>query len=278
MSVTLSNPTSALSGKEVILTTGTHTITGPFTFDRDPSAPFAVTSGSAVVANLDADKVDGIEGTALLPKAGGTITGALTVNGAQTNTTTLDVQGTVTLSTLLNVSGVVTLGNADSTVKAGASTETMKLGGVIDVDSTQQGTGANTSDTVLRTYTLPANAFNANGRVLKITAWGSFGANANAKTVRIKWNGLAGTTVVANTLSVNNQNWIAIGHIVRTGSNTQDTFGYTLISSPSQDLVATFGTAAVTDTGTIDIVISGQNGSAVANDIRYEGSIIEFLN
>lgn len=35
------------------------TLTGLLTFDRDPSAPLAVTSGSAVVANLDADKVDG---------------------------------------------------------------------------------------------------------------------------------------------------------------------------------------------------------------------------
>jgi len=36
-------------------------ITGAKTFDLDPSAPFIVTSGSAVVTNLDADKVDGKE-------------------------------------------------------------------------------------------------------------------------------------------------------------------------------------------------------------------------
>lgn len=35
------------------------TITGLWTFDRDPSAPFAVTPGSAVVTNLDADLLDG---------------------------------------------------------------------------------------------------------------------------------------------------------------------------------------------------------------------------
>lgn len=39
------------------------------TFDRDPDAPFAVTASSAVVTNLDADKVDGIEGAALALKA-----------------------------------------------------------------------------------------------------------------------------------------------------------------------------------------------------------------
>lgn len=62
MSVTVSNPTSNLSGKEVVLTAGTHTVTGAWTFDRDPSAPFAVTAGSAKVTNLDADKLDGLDG------------------------------------------------------------------------------------------------------------------------------------------------------------------------------------------------------------------------
>lgn len=40
------------------------TQTGLITFDRDPSAPFAVTSGSAKVANLDADLLDGLDGSA----------------------------------------------------------------------------------------------------------------------------------------------------------------------------------------------------------------------
>jgi hypothetical protein len=39
------------------------TITGAWTFDRDPSAPFLVTSGSAVVTNLDADMLDGQHGS-----------------------------------------------------------------------------------------------------------------------------------------------------------------------------------------------------------------------
>jgi hypothetical protein len=39
------------------------------TFDRDPDAPFAVTASSAVVPNLDADKVDGYEASALLARA-----------------------------------------------------------------------------------------------------------------------------------------------------------------------------------------------------------------
>ncbi len=45
------------------LTDGAATVqTGLVTFDRDPLPPFAVTSGSAVVTNLDADKLDGQHG------------------------------------------------------------------------------------------------------------------------------------------------------------------------------------------------------------------------
>jgi len=41
-----------------------YTQTGLVTFDRDPDVPFAVTSGSAVVTNLDADLLDGEQGSA----------------------------------------------------------------------------------------------------------------------------------------------------------------------------------------------------------------------
>lgn len=42
------------------------TVTNLFTFNRSSSAPFAVNSGAAKVSNLDADKVDGYEGSTLL--------------------------------------------------------------------------------------------------------------------------------------------------------------------------------------------------------------------
>lgn len=46
-----------------------YTQTGLITFDRDPDAPFAVSSSSAVVTNLDADKLDGQHGTYYLDRA-----------------------------------------------------------------------------------------------------------------------------------------------------------------------------------------------------------------
>lgn len=254
--------------------TNLFTFTGLQTFNRGAAAPFAVDAASLKVANLDADKLDGVDGAAYATLAGAEVLTNKTLTSPTVNAATL----TGTLAGTPTASGAWTWTSADSTTKVGTSTETVKAFGVINTDTAQQGTGANVTDTALFTYSLPANAFSATNKVIHITAWGSFAANGNTKTVRIKWNGLAGTTVVASASSVNNQNWVLKGDIVRTGNSTQDLLGYALVSSPSQDLFTSFGTATATDTGAIDIVISAQNGSAVANDTVYHGSIIEFGN
>lgn len=59
--VVIANTTANISGKTVILAERDHTITGSWTFSRSPSAPFSVTASSAVVTNLDADKLDGLD-------------------------------------------------------------------------------------------------------------------------------------------------------------------------------------------------------------------------
>jgi len=68
-----------------------YTQTGLITFDRDPSAPFAVTSGSAKVANLDVDLLDGQDGTAYHDLTQGT--GTLPVAHGGTGATSLTAHG-----------------------------------------------------------------------------------------------------------------------------------------------------------------------------------------
>lgn len=63
MAITVLNTDAGLSGKTIVTAEGAHTVDGLHTFDRDPNAPFAVSAGSAVVTNLDADKLDGQEGS-----------------------------------------------------------------------------------------------------------------------------------------------------------------------------------------------------------------------
>lgn len=61
--IAVANTTSNIQAQTVILAGRDQTITGLHTFDRDPSAPFAVSANSAVVTNLDADKLDGLDWT-----------------------------------------------------------------------------------------------------------------------------------------------------------------------------------------------------------------------
>lgn len=68
MSVLVLNNDANVSGKTLLLAENADTITGLKTFDRDPSAPFAVSASSAVVTNLDADKLDGLDGSGFVRK------------------------------------------------------------------------------------------------------------------------------------------------------------------------------------------------------------------
>jgi len=75
--IQVANTDADLSNNTLLTEENAYTITGLHTFSRSTNAPFAVNSGAAVVANLDADKLDGIEATGFV-KANGTV--ALTAN------------------------------------------------------------------------------------------------------------------------------------------------------------------------------------------------------
>jgi hypothetical protein len=89
-------PSAGVSGSSGSGTLGgtSYTQTGLVTFDRDPDAPFAVTPGSAVVPNLDADTVDGLHASVFARWDGlGTPLGQIAfpaVANPSTNPNTLD--------------------------------------------------------------------------------------------------------------------------------------------------------------------------------------------
>lgn len=78
MSATITNTDANINAKTVMAAENAETVTGLKTFDRDPNPPFAVAAGSAVVPNLDADKLDGLEATDFIKKDGSvSLTGKL---------------------------------------------------------------------------------------------------------------------------------------------------------------------------------------------------------
>lgn len=85
--IQVANTDSDLSGNTLVTEENAYTITGLHTFSRSTNTPFAVVSGAAVVANLDADKLDGQEGSYYLAAAN--FTGTLAVANGGTGATSL---------------------------------------------------------------------------------------------------------------------------------------------------------------------------------------------
>lgn len=161
-------------------------------------------------------------------------------------------------------------------VNAGSvGTGTIHPEGVISIQCPPGGVGngADATEDTLFTYSLPANSFDANGRGVRITAWGTLAANGNNKTTKIYWNT---TNLSSGVLTLSGVSWKMQAEVHRSGSNQQVAvmnaqFGGTVIN-PS----VTAPTA--TDTGAIVIKVTGQSGSSAANDVLAYAMRVEYLN
>lgn len=149
-----------------------------------------------------------------------------------------------------------------------------EISSVLHVNTTQTGTAADTNETTLWSYSLPANTLSANGRVLRIRVWGSTAANTNNKTIQLKFG--ATTLRSSGTVASNGEVWRFDALVVRTGAATQialtefvraTTFLNPASAGPTDDTA-----------GAIAIVLTGTNGTESANDIVFRAAIVEALN
>ena len=143
---------------------------------------------------------------------------------------------------------------------------------VLDVNVTAVGNVGSGTDNLI-TYAIPANTFSANGKTVRVKAWGTTANNGNAKTLTFV---VGSQTVVSTALttSIVGQ-WEIECLIVRTGASTQDIRARTLQGATAIiDAELTAGTQ--TDTAAITIKCTG---TATDNDdIVQEGMITELLN
>lgn len=198
---------------------------------------------------------------------------------------------TASLFSLLNNSATIRLGSAAdiSIGRRAAATPVVNLGGVAYaatqgssitltgihcVNTTAQAT-TGTVEEVLATCTLPANAMSANGKGVRITAWGSLAANGNSKTLNLRFGGLSGTIIAAWTSTGNASGWNLFSTVIRTGAATQVAFG----NGYGFNLAPRTTDAAPTQTlsGAVDIVVTGTTATA-SGDATFKGLIVEFLN
>lgn len=161
------------------------------------------------------------------------------------------------------------------TVPVGAGGASGAISSVLTVDTTQAGTGANTNETDLWTYSLPANTLSADGKAVRITVFGSSGANGNTKTMRV----YVGATVVNTRATTNNgTNWEMTTVVIRTGASAQLSMGRETNGNGIGSGSPTIATPAADTTAAITIKFTGQNGTGVANDVVFKGAIVEALN
>jgi hypothetical protein len=150
------------------------------------------------------------------------------------------------------------------------------LQGDISVQQSAAGVG-NTNDTTedtLFTYSLPANALNANGRILNIAAFGTFANNAHSKHARLYF----GSEVIdsgANT-TTGGIAWRLEMQVVRTGASTQQISGQMMAGTVHGG--TTLQAGAETDSSAIAIKVTGQTGTAAASDIVCNGMTINAAN
>ena len=128
-SITVVNANTDLSGNTLITEENAYTITGLHTFSRTTNAPFAVNSGAAVVANLDADLLDGQQGSYYLAAAN--FTGTLAVNRGGTGAATFTDGGVLLGSGTGAISAMAVLADGEMIVGDGTTDPVAESGATL---------------------------------------------------------------------------------------------------------------------------------------------------
>jgi hypothetical protein len=153
--------------------------------------------------------------------------------------------------------------------------ELIKLGASLAFINVTQAGNSGAGETDLHVYTLPAGHLAVNKKGMRLTATGSFAANANTKTLRLKLGAGVNITLNAGTPAPNNKRFEVEVAIFRTASNAQVILVKTFIEGVALDTISkTVG--AETDANALTLKITGQ-GTA-NNDILLDVTSIEFLN
>jgi hypothetical protein len=169
-----------------------------------------------------------------------------------------------------NPIAVKTDANGNMLVTAGTSSGYFPF--ILSTSTTQVGTDANLNEKDLWTYSLTAGHLSTNGHAIRFTAYGTLAANANNKTLK----GYFGATQCgALSTTASGSHWEIRCLIMRTGAATQNSGGVITIGLGNTNV--THATPAETLSGAVTVKVTGQNGTASANDIVFRTAIVESL-
>jgi hypothetical protein len=166
---------------------------------------------------------------------------------------------------------------------ASASAQVVSGGGpsgflTLFTNGASSGNGADLTEDTLTTcssYTLPAGQLANVGDVIRIFAGGTLGASTDSKTVRVK---IGSSTVgIIISAAVGGTQWSSDIYIMKTGSNTQSSGGYTMANNQGVG-ISSFA-LTFTDTATQLISVTGQNATnSVAGSVTCRMAIVQYLH
>jgi hypothetical protein len=166
------------------------------------------------------------------------------------------------------IAGTLSIANVST-----ATSQTMP-GILYSVGNGTTGCTAVPGDDPILTYTLPAGHLSANGKGIKIEAWGITAANGNNKTVNLV---VGGTTLVSSgVLPANNLSWAVEGTYIRTAAAVEDSVGLYGNSTP----ITVGPTRAVGADNTANAIVVQVTGNCAtaANDIVGRGMVVWAVN
>lgn len=146
----------------------------------------------------------------------------------------------------------------------------LTLSGNLDVNTTQT-SNSGAGETDLITYSLPANSLVNDGDVLEVKAWGTYAANGNNKTVKLKFG--SQTILDTGAVAANSGAWEINATIVRLSATTQ-TISAMIISGNSSVADSATRTAG-TQTLSSDLTIKCTGQGTSSNDITEYCQIIK---
>jgi hypothetical protein len=144
--------------------------------------------------------------------------------------------------------------------------------GVVQVEITGAGTPASAAETTLATF--PLKPLQKDGQYVRVRAWGTTGASADDKTVKIKIGAL--TLLDSTAVALNAGKWVADALMIRTGALTQKAHGSISMKDGSIDSqVQTVNDGTLNLALPQSLTITGQNEASTANDLVLKGAIVE---
>ena len=108
------------------------------------------------------------------------------------------------------------------------------------------------------------------GQSVTLEAWGTTATNGNTKTMRLYF---GATAVQSVSGAFSNTPWWLTATVYRTGAATQDAVAEGRVTTTQG---VTFTTPTETLSGAVTVKITGQNGTAAANDIVCEGFRVRY--